>query len=897
MAQPEHPDAPPTHDVLRSIPTHDVLRSIPTHDVLRSTLANGLRVVIVRDRLAPVVTSEISYLVGSNAAPDGFPGTAHALEHMMFRGSEDLDKNQLAEIGARLGGGYNAETTETTTQYYYTAPAEDLPVMLRIEASRMRALSLNAADWEKERGAIEQEVSRDLSSPFYLYMSQVQAAMFAGTPYMHDALGTRPSFDKTQVSLLRAFYERWYAPNNAILVIAGDVDPATALAQAQAAFGAIPQKTLPARPTFALGPVEARTLSLDTDYPVGFATLAYRMPGLQAKDFAAADVLSDVLSDQRGALYGLVPEGRALVSEFAFLPKADVGFGVALAAFPKGSDPKLLMDRMRGILAQAAQHGVPAELVEASKRKEQAQLAFANNSISGLANSWSRALASQNLSSPDAIAAAYRAVTVADVDRMARLVLDPDHVITAVLTPREAGRPVAGRGFGGAESFASAPDKPVTLPDWARDALHDLHVAEAGPAPVESVLPNGIRLIVRPVHVSRTVSVFGQVRQDPDLQEPTGHEGVAQVTADLFGYGTTHLDRLAFRKAVGDIAADLDAGSRFSLQVLTPEFEHGVALLADNELHPAFPLPAFAVVRQQTAQGLAGLLQSPGYLFRYAVNKAILPGGDPRLRQATPASVGGLTMTDVRDYYRDNFRPDLTTIVVIGDVTPEHARAVIEQAFGSWHATGATPRVDLPPVPANPASHAYVADGSSLQSSVTLAETLPTDVSNPDHFALDVGNEILGGGFSSRLYRDLRVKSGYVYSVSSRFEWSRTRAGYEISYGADGANLDRARALALRDVTDMQDHPVSDNELVLAKSSLLRSLPQQRASTDALAMEDLYLVDRGLPLDQPQIAARAYLATTADGLQAAFRKWLRPKDMAEVVKGPPVTSASASNTR
>ncbi|MGI4747395.1 MAG: M16 family metallopeptidase [Janthinobacterium lividum] len=854
---------------------------------VRATLSNGLRVVIVQDRLAPVVTTEINYLAGSNDAPAGFPGTAHATEHMMFRGSEGLDKDQLSELGAKLGGEYNADTTETVTQYYYTAPADDLAVVLRIEALRMNRLSLNQADWDKERGAIEQEVSRDLSSPAYNYLSQLQATMFAGTPYEHDALGTRPSFDKTDARLLRDFWSRWYAPNNAILVIAGDVDPDKALANVKAAFGDIPAKALPVRKDFSFGLVKPQTLSLPTDYPIGLATLAYRMPGSKSPDFAAADILGDVLSSERGALYALVPSGEALAAQFLYRPKPDVGFGVALGAFPKGGDGEKLLGRIRGIIADIAHNGVPPELVEAARRRELAQLSNRNDSISGLAQSWSNALAFQGLSSPDAVAAAYKAVTVADVNRIAATVFDPAHVVTAMLTPQESGKAIAGKGFGGAESFASAPDKPVPLPDWASTALAALHLPEPSPAPVVSILPNGLRLIVQQQHVTNTVSLYGRIRQVTDMQEPKGQEGVASLVERMFDYGSESKDRLAFQKALDDIAADEDAGSSFSLKVLTRQFDAGLALLADNELHPVFPADAFKVVQRQTAGGLAGLLGSPNYLFQRATTRAVVPTGDPALREATPQTVMALTETDAKAFYAAAYRPDLTTIVIVGDITPEHARSAIEQAFGGWKATGPTPAIDLPTIPLNVASRSYVPDRSSLQSNIVLKEVLGLKVTDADHFTLSLGNEILGSGFSSRLYRDLRVKSGYVYSVSSSLGWSRTRSEYSVSYGADAQNIGKARDLVIHDLEAVQRQPVTDGELTRAKASLLRQLPMGRASFDEIAYEDLHLVDLGLPLDQPDVAARHYYNTTAAQVQAAFKAWLRPNDLVEVVQGPP----------
>ena len=875
--------APPAAAATGAAPT-----AITTHGdaVLRATLENGLRVVIVPDRLAPVVTTEINYLTGSVNAPDGFPGTAHALEHMMFRGAKGLDREQLADLAARLGGDYNADTTEDVTQYYYTAPAEDLATVLRIEALRMNGLTLSQADWERERGAIEQEVSRDLSDPLYKYFAQLQSIVFAGTPYAHDALGTRPSFDKTTAAALRTFYETWYAPNNAVLVVAGDVDPAAALGEVKRLFGAIPRRAVPASAEVSVKPFDSRTLELPTDLPVGIAALAWAMPGSRSTDFATADILGDVIASRRAALYGLVPEGRALEASYVYRPLPQAGMAIAYAAYPRGADPKPLIGAMRGIIADIANHGVSAELVAAMKKQELAQLAFGANSISGLANLWSETLAFKGLDSPDALARAYAAVTPEAVSALAKRYLLPDHEVSAILTPRDSGAAVSSKGFGGAESFASPPTHPVKLPDWAEAAIRKLIPPTAPVAPVDTTLANGLRLIVQPNAITHTVTLVGQVRQEGAMQAPPGQEGVDDLTAALFDYGTPTHDRIGLQKAIDDLAAKESAGPVMELKTLTPQFDAGLALLADNELHPAFPERAFTITRQQLAQGLAGELTSPDYLFGRAVKGAILPKGDPALRQATPAGVMKLSLDDVRAFYRAAYRPDLTTLVIVGDIAPEHAKAAVETAFGGWHAEGPTPSIELPAVPLSASTAAHVPDDASVQDEVTLAETLGVNVRDTQHFLLTLGNTVLADGFSSRLFRDLRVKTGYVYSVSSRFHWGRTRTSYTISFGADAKNVRPATALALHDLDEMTTTTVSDSELTLAKASLLRQVPMQRASVDAIADEDLYLASLGLPLDTPYLGAQHYYDATPQAVRDAFRSWLRPTAMSQVVKGP-----------
>ncbi len=855
--------------------------------VTRATLGNGLRVVIVRNSLAPAVTTVVSYLAGSDEAPQGFPGMAHAQEHMMFRGSPGLSADQLAAISAGMGGSFDAQTQQTATQYFYTVPAQDLDVALRVEATRMSGVLDSEDLWQQERGAIEQEVAQDLSNPQYVFYSHLLERMFKGAPYAHDALGTRPSFDRTTGAMLRKFYEQWYAPNNAILVICGAVEPAQVLTQVKALFETIPGRKLPDRPSVKLRPVRAITLHQTTDLPYGLVTMTVRLPGFENPDYAAAQVLGDVLNSQRAALSDLVVRGEALDAGFDqnSLPKA--GMGTAMLVFPAGGDPKPLLQKLTRVLTDYAEKGVPAELVAAAKRRERAAVEFRKNSVSGLAMVWSQALAVEGRDSPQEDVDAIERVSVADVDRVARTYLDAGHAIVGILTPSASGKAISSKSFGGEESFAASHVKAVELPAWAAGSLARLSLPESTLQPIVSMLPNGIKLIVQQESVSDTISLYGLIKNKPDVEAPKAQEGVDMVLARLFSFGTTHLDRLAFQKALDDIGADIDAGTRFSAQALDDKFERAVELLADNELNPALPKEAFAIVKGQESASVKGMLQSPDYLTGRALHQALFPRTDPSLRQATPGTVNGLSLNDVRHYYERVFRPDLTTIVVIGKVTPERARAIVEKYFGQWRAKGPRPDTLWPVVPPNKASVMRVPNNSQVQDKVMLAQTLGLNRFAVDYYALQLGNHVLSGGFyASRLYRDLRETAGLVYFVDSSVEVGETRGVFSVRYASDPANVAKARAMVLRDLEAMQNKPVSDEELHQAKALLLRQTSLSEASVEDIAQHLLSLAEIGLPLDESLRAARHYLDLTAEQVRSAYKKWLRPGDMAQVIEGP-----------
>jgi zinc protease len=857
-------------------------------NVTRATLKNGMRVVIVQDPLAPVVSMVLNYRVGGNEQQ--FPGQAHALEHMMFRGTPNISQTQLFEIAQLMGGYYDADTQSEITQYFFDVPAQYLDVALRTEADRARHLSLTQAGWQAESGAIKQEVTQDDSVAIQkLFLRTILPSIFKGTPYANDVLGTQASFNHNiNANVLRKFYQTWYHPNNAVFVVTGNIDGPTAVKKIEQYFGGIPAARLPARKKVVLQTLKPATYHVDSDQPYSIIALSYRLPGWKDKDYAASQILESVLNNQRADLYGLVASGKALFAGFEDVEThAYATASVAVSIVPVTTKADSAAADIRAVLANYRKNGLPSDLVQVAKQRAIADAQFRGNSIQGLAFQWSDAVAARGENSPDELLSAMRHVTVDDVNRVFRRYVNPEKSIVAFAVPKNLGSVHAGSNELAKENNTITPEKPQPLPAWAQAAFARVSVPPQTIAPVSMTLSNGLRLIVQPEHVTKTIEVHGSVQSNEAIQAQPDKQGVGDIVAGLFPFGTTSLSRLQLREQLDAIAADVTAGTEFSLKVLSDKFDGGVKLLADEELHPAFPAQAFQIVKSQAIGSLTGEMTSPDHLTEVALNKALFPASDPLQRFATPQTAGSVTADDVKSYYESVYRPDMTTVVVIGDVTPEQAKAEFEKYFGAWTARGSKPDVALPQVPKNATTSVTVPDTGRVQSEVQLAQVLDLKRSDPDWALLQVGNNVLGGGgFGSLLMDDLRVKYGYVYNAYSELNSNKNRATFTMGYACDPDKIVPAQQLALTDLRALQGGNIGSGRLERSKAMLMSDVPLREASFDGVASELLRYASLDLPLDQARIDAERELAATATSVQTALQKWIAPNNFVRVVKGP-----------
>lgn len=851
--------------------------------VTTTTLANGLKVVVLHDTLAPVVTTFLNFRAGSD--DEAITGIAHAQEHMVYRDGAHLSGAQADEIAGFTGDEDNADTQNEITQFFHEVPAQDLDVVLHLDAARFSGLLDRQVDWNIERGAIEQEVTADNSDATYRLYVKMLHQLLAGTAYANEGLGTLHSFN-SQINSpqIRAFARTWYHPNNATYVIAGDVDPATAIATVRALFGSMPAVALPPHHVGSLRPLAAATFTDSSDRSTTWIAVGYRFPGYDDPQYAASVVLADVLNSNRGPLAALIAAGRAIDAEAdtSVYPKAamimlDGDVPIATAPSAAIADFKAVVDRYR-------ESGVPADLVEAAKAREVAKLQMASDSVQGLAQLWSQSLAvERRMPQRDIDAIAH--VSKADVDRVVTQWLRNDSASTAYAVPKSGGAE-SSSGGGAGESAKPEQTAIAPLPPWAEAALARLQVPQQSVAPVAFTLPNGLHVIVQPEHASKAVAVQGIVLHDNGLEEPAGQSGVATVTEKLLPYGTTTYGRVAYQTQLDAIEATDATGYVFSLDVPSANFDRGLQLLADDELHPSLRNEDLTVVKGEVAADLSGDEQNPDHLAAVAQADALFPAGDPARVFATAADVNALSQADVQAFYGKTFRPDLTTIAIVGDLTPEQARASVERWFGGWKADGSPPVVTPRAVPANAASQATVPATGRIQDTIRMSETLGLSWDDDAIAPLRLANTMLSGDFSSILIRDLRVTTGYVYYVTSGLDVGKTRSLFVLRYGSSPDNVGKAKALAIADLTRMQNAPIDSERLLRAKSNLLSAIPIGDESYDGLAKQLATTASEGLPLDEDVILARREFAATPQDVQSAMKQYVRPEGFVTIVEGP-----------
>jgi len=859
-----------------------------TDDVLRETLPNGLRVIVVRDALTPMIAMRLVYLAGSIDASAEFPGTAHALEHMMFRGTPNLSSDQFGTAMQAAGGIANAMTSFDRTQYIFNIAPADLRVFLHIEADRMQNLSLDADQWARERGAIEQEVSQDRSVPVVRAREQFRAMLLSGTPYAWDALGTRQSFDTTDVARLSKFYRTWYAPNNAVLLIVGDVVPVDAMATVHTAFDGVPQRDVPSHAAIQPPPetLAPQTLTAPTDMAFGMATIGWRMPDIHNSDYAALQIMAAAINSPRGPLGTLSIAGKSLGAGYSYEGYHHAGIAVATVAFPRDATADSYLARLKTVLADFQTNGIPADLVEAAKRRQIKETELERNSIVGLTGAWLHAAVDLDLPDPDSLTRQYAAVTPAQVNALAHRYLSLDHAITQVWQPNGKIAPTHDTGFGGAEKFGSKDAPQTPLPDWAHSLLSIPPTPRLTHPAADWKLPNGIRLIVRPMHDTHTVVLRGAIRQNENLETPTGKEGVAGLTGALLLFGTEARDRIATAKAADDIGSKISLGTNFGLAASSEDFAASIALLADTELHPAFRQTDLANVQDRLVHIRQGVMLTPNHAFLRAVLADTLPQGDPELRESTPQTLQGLTRDDVVAYFQHAYRPDMTVIEVIGDIEPQAARRAVMAAFGNWHASGPKPNVVAPEVPDLPPTTLQMSAAGRTQDEVFLQEPVRLRDGKPEDITFGLGNAVLSAGFSSRLTQALRTSTGYVYTVRSLTAFDKTRGHFLLAFGADPDKVSRAKARALSILEDMRANPVGDDELMRVKAAYLRTVPFESASLDSIATHDLRCATKDLPLDQTARDIRMAQTTTPKMIRDVFSQEIHPEKLSLFIFGP-----------
>ncbi|HUN29279.1 MAG TPA: pitrilysin family protein [Alphaproteobacteria bacterium] len=857
--------------------------------IYTTTLNNGLRVVVVEDHAAPVVQTAMWYHFGSLDETKGKTGLAHATEHMMFRGTTDMSAGGLDDIVARLGAQMNGQTSYDYTQFYFMMPADKVDVGLAIEADRMQHAAMRQADWNIERNAVLNELEGDEGSPFFSLLQRVRAAAYPGQPNGRTPTGYITDVEHASAADIAKYYHEWYAPNNATLVVSGDVDHTVIFAKAQHYFGAIPRKTLPPRIEKHPTPVaHTVTVASDLPFPFGVVDLAYAVPGDTEPGEPAISTLAALIENQLSPFYAaLVQSNIAIALQAEEDTQLKGGLLDVYIVLNPGHTAAEAERVFQTTMTQTLASGFSPDLVEAAKRLTIAERLYAADSVDGLGDlaGYTYGIVGERISDEDDRLAALDGQSLLAV---ARQYLSRPTVIGHLDPNAQPPRSNSQKSNAAiTDDFSKrVPTGPIIEPPALREAARTPTTARSTLDPTSFTLSNGIRVLVQPKTDRTTFVLSGEIASSPAFA-PAGQEGIGELASTLADYGSAQYPFAQRRKAIDMMGAVVQNGQNFSARGLSRDFSKIVAILADGEMHPAFSEPWFTLEREQLANSLQSTATISGVMIDRAYLRLLASPSDPSLRNATQASVDELTQADLTTFTKTYWRPDLTTIAVVGDVSADQVRSELESAFGAWTAQGPKPDAHAMAFPAAHAGHEYIGTDAN-QVYVRLGQPA-VGRNSPDYDTLLVLNQILGAGgaFESRLWQELRQKRGLVYGVASAVDAGSDRGDFKIELNASPGKVVEAVALVRSELKMLQTQPVTQTELDDAKLRLVSDALLAESSADGQVSQLLDIGTNDLPLDYYRTLNERFADITAADVERVAKKYLDPTELVEIYSGPP----------
>ena len=848
-------------------------------------LANGLKVLLIEDHSQPLITTNIVYLVGSRNEGYGEAGMAHLLEHMLFKGTP-RHKEIKAEFTSR-GARWNGTTSYDRTNYFLTfdSTRENLAWAMELEADRMINSTVSRADLDSEMTVVRNEFEIGENAPDRVLSQRVSHAAFQWHNYGRAIIGSRSDIENVPIDRLQAFYKMYYQPDNAVLVIAGDVTPADALGAVTANFGPIakPTRVLPRTYTNDEPQDGEREVILRRKGDSQSFSLLYHAPPGTDPGYAAVDILAFVLGDTpTGRLHKAIVETKLATGVSGWdRMLAERGAMQFSASAPKEAPAAPIRAALLKTIEGLAADPIRSDEVERAKQRTLTQMDMLLTKTHEFATSLTDWISLGDWRYFFRYRDSIYNTTADDVNRAARTYL--------IASNRTFGEFIPAPDAPLRATIPTAPDPEVALKDYSGPpGIGAGESFELSPANIEArtqrvTLANGMQVAFLPKK-SRGGMVAAQLSFQFGTEESKFNRAVGcGFAGSMLMRGTQSKTREQIRNEITRLRANLSVGGGgASLEVPTTTLEASLALVADILQHPRFDAAEFEQLKRASVAGVESARSEPAALSNLALARhvnpyprghwAYSPTIEEQLEDARSAS-----LEDAKRCYADFYGLSHAQLAIVGDFDPAVLKPVLETLFGSWQSPKPFARI---PNRAREAAAMDEAIRTPDKASAYLRGSLVLDIrdDDPDYPALVLANYLFGGSIDARLAKRIREKDGLSYSTGSSLSVAALDRYGMWSMSAIYAPQNRARVeTAFREELERaRKDGFSADEVMRAKQALMQQRKLSRASDMGLASKltnDLYL-HRTYAWESR--FEQLMLAVTPEQVNAAFSKYIDP---------------------